>query len=160
MVFIITTIVLATSGCDMRHAIRIQLKDQNNYTSSNDNISIYKVYTYNNVMTALSPIITSHNMTCEDNPDYNGHNLICKTWSLSATKLKIREIYGAPKVIVEDESFIFLWTPQPYGDIRKNVQNILIKEFGAGYLSCVQGFGFHIPCTGWPIDNESRNNNR
>jgi len=160
MLFIIATIILMSSGCDMRHAVRIQLKDISNYTTSNDNSSIFKYYTYNNVVTALNPIFTYYNMTCEDNLDYNGHNLICKTWQLSSTKLKIRELYGAPQVYVEDESFILFWTPQPFGNLRKDVQNILIKEFGAGYLSCVQGFGFHMPCTNWPLDNDSRNNNK
>lgn len=134
-------------GCDMRHAVRIQQIDAIN--TPRDLVQVNE-FSLENVLITMSPIIEKHKMECTTIVNQYGREITCKTSAISTTKLKLTERNGSTQVLVEDESPIFFWTPQPYGKIRSDVQKILIETYGVKSLACGQGFGLVIPYEGWP----------
>jgi hypothetical protein len=144
-VAVLTVAALSLPGCDMRHAVRLELKEG----AVADNR-----LTVSDVMATLKPVIAKNDLQCAEKPGQQRLEIQCKTWSLSSSSLHIIDTHGVAQVIVEDESPIFFWTPQPYGRIRKDVINALKNRYGEDRLDCGQGFGLGIPCNEWPKENK------
>lgn len=138
---------LALFGCDMRHAVRIELKE--------GIVAIHQKHAVEDVMATLRPVIDRNKLNCTEKPEQKQLEVKCKTWALSSTAVLILDKSGAARVIVEDESPIFFWTPQPYGRIREEVIYALKSRYGEDHLSCGQGYGLEIPCNEWPQENKS-----
>ncbi len=136
-----------TTGCDMRHAVAVKLKEGVTLGDSRSG----KSFTVRNVKTALLPVIEKYGLKCREELGA-GLEIRCKTWELSYTGLQMIENTrngGAAVVTVEDRSSIFLWTPQPYGEMKTDVLNILKRSFKVDELECGQGFDFVERCEEW-----------
>jgi hypothetical protein len=149
-VILVAALIAATQflfGCDMRHAVRIELKEG---VITNDG-----KFTVPDVMATLKPVLEKNELNCVEKLEQQRHEVKCKTWAHSLSTVQIYDKGGAARVIVEDESRIFfLWTPQPYGRLRAEVINSLKNKYGVDHLNCGQGFGLEIPCDEWPPESK------
>ena len=137
-------------GCDMRHAVRIQPVDAVSQPDAAKDIVRVKGFSLEDVAKTFSPIIAKYEMECTTVANPDGREITCKTSVVSMTKLKLTDHNGKTQVLVEDESPIFFWTPQPFGRMRLDIEKILIEAYGVENLVCGRGFGLAIPCEGWP----------
>lgn len=140
-------VALFISGCDMRHAVKVELKEGSAVSPD--------MFTVKDVMAALRPAIDKNDLKCANKHEHQEAVVKCKTWSLSYTSLKIFEKNERARIIVEDDLPIFFWTPQPYGRIRSNVISVLKTKYGENNLDCGQGFGF-THCNEWPRENRTQ----